>query len=129
MVRFAVITVVLLDKTTVTFNNNTLKEVATACLELPLADKNPLLIVIREDYKLYFDKNLFLSWATKEISLSALIEDAKTDGLLRNKVEITFNNEPIDPGALWVQKWQQCILLNDDFFACTIPDDRFEIIG
>lgn len=129
MVRFAIITVILLDKTTVTFNNSTLKEVATACLEQPLADKNPLLIVIREDYKLYFDKNLFLSWAIKEISFNALIEDVKTDGLLRNKVEVTFNNELIDPGALWLQKWQHCILLNDDFFACTTPDDRFEIIG
>lgn len=129
MVRFAVITVVLLDKTTVTFNNSTLKEVATACLEQPLADKNPLLIVIRDDYKLYFDKNLFLSWATKEISLPALIEDVKADGLLRNKVGVTFNEILIDPGALWLHKWKHCVLLDDDFFACTTPDDRFEIIG
>jgi len=125
MVRFPSITVFLLDKTIVAFKNSTLLEVATACLKNPLADSDPLLIKINEDYKLYFNPTTFNAWIKKEIDLEELLTTVKVIGLYRNKEAIVLGNTSVEEGHLWLRKENLCILADDDHFVSTRVDERF----
>ncbi|WP_341221031.1 hypothetical protein [Polaribacter atrinae] len=125
MVRLANITVLLLDGTTVAFKDATLLEVAKNCLSHPLANSNPILLQIREDYKLYFNTDLFRSWIQKEVDIEELLNQVKVDDLVRNKVDVIEPNFSVEAGALWLQKDNICYLDNDDSYVVTKKDDRF----
>ncbi|MGJ8760404.1 MAG: hypothetical protein ACSHXA_07640 [Polaribacter sp.] len=125
MVRLANITVFLLDGTTVAFKDVTLLEVAKKCLNHPLVNSNPLLLQIREDYKLYFNTDLFISWVKKDVELSELLDQVKVDNLVRNKEDIIEPNFSVEAGALWLQKDNLCYLEDIDSLVVTKNDDRF----
>lgn len=125
MVRFAKITVFLLDKTTVAFKDATLLEVTKKCLSHPLANSTPLLLQIREDYKLYFNTDLFISWVKKEVTLEELLNQVKIDNLLRNKEDVISANFSVDAGSLWLQKEKKCYLVDNDSFVVTNIDGIF----
>jgi hypothetical protein len=128
MVRLANITVFLLDGTTVAFKDVTLLEVAKKCLNHPLVNFNPLLLQIREDYKLYFNTDLFISWVKKDVELSELLDQVKVDDLVRNKEDIIEPNFSIEAGSLWLQKDNLCYLADEDSFVTTKNDDRFKTL-
>jgi hypothetical protein len=125
MVRFTKITVFLLDGTAVAFTNNTLLEVAKTCLSHPLANRTPLLVKISEDYKLYFNNELFISWIKKEIDLEELLNHVKVDNLVRNLEDIIETNVSVEAGYLWLQKNNLCILADKDMFVSVALDNRF----
>jgi len=129
MVRFAKITVVLLEGTIVQFSNTTLLEVVKACLSYPLANENPLLIQISEEYKLYFNTEIFISWVQKEVSLQELLEQVKVNYLVRNKTQITADGIDVDSNSLWLQKGKLCILADQDSFVHTYIDERFTVLN
>lgn len=127
MVRHAVITVVLLDKTTVSFNNTTLKEVATQCLSNPLANSYPVLIQIKPDTKLYFNKRFFNEWLHQKIDVAVLFSLTKVLNLVRNIAEIKTENYTVDPGHLWLQKEPSFYELADaDTYITSLITFNFE---
>lgn len=126
MVRFSVITVVLLDNTTVRFRNITLLEVVKQCLQYPLANDTPIKIAIGKDYCLYFNTEILISWVNKQISFKEVEELLKVDDLVRNISQIAINDITIDSGSLWKLKNSYCTLVDDDIYVSTPLDDRFE---
>lgn len=129
MVRFANITVVLLDGATLAYKNATLKEVVKDCLSYPLANKNPLLIKITEGYNLYFNTQIFVSWVQNEINMEELLQELKVDYLVRNKEFLTIDGIAVEDDSLWLVKNNLCILADTDTFVAVKIDNRFKIFN
>lgn len=110
MPKFQEITVQFQGNCTVKFTNKTFKEVIQKCFEPTFLDRTPLLFTFATGKKLYFHKELLNSWLHAEITMQELVTATETEGLFRNKKEI---NE-IDPGALWYQQRNECILADVD---------------
>ena len=129
MVRFAKITVVLLDGTTVVYQNQTLLEVVKDCLSYPMVNQNPLLIQIANNYNLYCNSTILKNWVEKQISINEVLEDLKVDRLMRNKDSISVNGVSIDADSLWLVKNNLCILANTDTFVSERLDNRFKLFN
>lgn len=127
MVPIAVITVVLLDSTTVVYNYCTLTEVVQELFK----DKNiynpPLLIKVGNSYNLYFNKELFAQWQQKEMDLKELLEYVKISTLVRNKSARVVNGFQVPEGSLWLVKNNLCILANNDNAIITKMDNGFKL--
>jgi hypothetical protein len=126
MVRFTKITVVLLDSTVVAYPNATLHEVATDCLG-KLAKRNPMLIQIDADNKLYFNATVFNAWMQKEIDGKTLFDKLQVDNLVRNKALIKTEKITIEDDSLWLLKGNTCTLADDDLFISEKLDNRFKL--
>jgi len=129
MIKFAEITVVLLDGSILAFKNETITNVAKQCLRHPLANKNPLLLKVGEEYKLYFNTSVFVSWIEQEIDLEELLAHVKVDNLVRNTEAIFFKDCEVEENSLWLQRNSVCILVDSDSFVSVILDDRFKSIN
>jgi hypothetical protein len=127
MVRFSVITVILLDGTTLVYKDVSLLEVAKECLQHPLANRDPLLLKISQEYNLYFNNTIFVSWIKKEIDIAELIEELKVDQLVRNIVSMQVQELKIEENQLWLVKENLCVLADNDRFLAIKLDNRFKL--
>lgn len=128
MIRYANITVVFLEETTVAFKDVTLKEVVKQCLQYPLNNKTPILIKIGADTKLYFNTPIMVSWVQNEITFSELFENVQIDNLARNKELLQTKKIAIDSDSLWLVKANYCILVDDDLIIIEKLNDRFTLL-
>lgn len=128
MVRFAKITVVLLEGTAVQFSNTTLLDVAKACLSHPLANENPLLIKIAGQYNLFVKTAIFKDWIEQKIEIQELVDELKVDNLARNQNTIIVENVEVEDDSLWLVKNNHCILADADTFVCEKLDNRFKLV-
>tara|TARA_R110002126_G_scaffold39767_2_gene117618 strand:- start:38213 stop:38599 length:387 start_codon:yes stop_codon:yes gene_type:complete len=126
MVRFTKITVVLLDGTTLQFKYETLNNVAKVCLGR-LAKRNPMLIKIDADNKLYFNDTVFNAWLQKEIDGKTLFDKLQVDNLVRNKETFITKTIAIEDDSLWLLKNNKCILADDDLYISAKLDNRFKL--
>lgn len=129
MIRYAKITVVFLEETTVAFKDVTLKEVVKQCLQYPLNNKTPLLIKTGADTKLYFNTQLMINWVQNEINFTELLEFVKVDNLARNKELLQTKKIAIDSDSLWLVKSNNCILVDDDLIVIEKLNDRFTLFN
>jgi len=129
MVKFANITVTLLDGVIVCYRDYTFRDIAKKCLEHPMANSHPLMINIDNKTKLYVEIIHFKNWIEYQIEFSELIELCEVDNLARNILPIKTKYFTIDDGSLFKVKGNSCILVDDDIYLSILFDKHhFKII-
>lgn len=111
--------VVYLGEKTLSINGKTFYDAITMVLcEDVFKEYEPLKIVFSQTKKvLYFDKSVFKDFYLGEIPFETLIELTSCDELYRNNVELDVKGEIIDPGALWMLKAGEFILVDQDRYV------------
>jgi hypothetical protein len=93
-----------------------------------LAKRNPMLIKIDADNKLYFDAAIFNAWLQKEIDGKTLFFKLQVDNLVRNNALIKTDKNIIEEDSLWLLKGNTCTLVDDDDFISENLDERFKFV-
>lgn len=114
-----------------TITNATFEEAVKKMFENTTFESQPLKVVFPTTNKvLYFDKNAFYAFQSKEINQIELLEKTQCDALCRNKRVVETNSgQTIDPGTLFLQR-KDCFILaeDDDYFETGHHRDLFEFI-